>query len=267
LHQSEKYHKAACENRTRPSHPASTFPGDVRRTKDFRPVPGDGKINRCELFDRWPPITSRKESKMSNIPNQETFASMYRGKAPWDIGRPQKVFVEIADQMIGSVLDAGCGTGENALFFAGRGRPVVGIDYLEFPIREAQRKTKERGLSAEFIVRDALTLTGFERTFESVIDSGLFHVFADEDRLKYVAGLTHVTKPGGRVFLMCFSDAEQGTDGPRRVSERELRDAFRKGWTVEVIRPVRFEVIPDLQGMTFSEGGPKAWLAIVRRDA
>jgi predicted RNA methylase len=51
---------------------------------------------------------------MADVPTQETFASMFAGKAPWDIGKPQPAFVEAADKARGSVLDAGCGTGENA---------------------------------------------------------------------------------------------------------------------------------------------------------
>jgi cyclopropane fatty-acyl-phospholipid synthase-like methyltransferase len=202
---------------------------------------------------------------MAPLHSQESFESMYSAKAPWDIGRPQKALAAIADLVTGSVLDAGCGTGENALFFAGRGRPVVGIDYVGIAIEEARRKAAERGVAAEFLCRDVLMLDQFGRTFDSVIDCGLFHVFSDEDRARYVEGLAHVVKPGGRVFLMCFSDGEPGTCGPRRVSEAELRDAFRKEWIVETIRPVRMEVIPDLEGMTFSEGGPKAWMAQIRR--
>jgi hypothetical protein len=99
-----------------------------------------------------------------------------------------------------------------------------------------------------------------------VIDSGLFHVFSDEDRVRYVAGLAHVTKPGGQVFLECFSDEEPGTQGPRRVSQQELRDAFVNGWTIEEIRPARFDIVPDLKDMSFSEGGPKAWFAVIRRE-
>lgn len=202
---------------------------------------------------------------MSDIPNRETFESMYTGKAPWDIGRPQKAFIEIADQVQGSVLDAGCGTGENALFVAGRGHTVVGIDFLEFPIREAQRKARERGVPAEFICMDALSLTTFDRKFKSLIDSGLFHCFSDDDRKRYVEGLAHVVKPAGKLFLMCFSDAEPGTQGPRRVSRREIEDAFAEGWKIESIEPTRFEVRPDLKDFTFSEGGPKAWFVVVRK--
>lgn len=204
---------------------------------------------------------------MSNIPTRETFESLYSGKAPWDIGRPQKLYIEAADQIRGTILDAGCGTGENALFFASRGQKVLGIDFLEGPLREARKKARDRGLDAEFIQYDALKLTGFERQFDNVIDSGLFHVFSDEDRPRYVAGLAHVTKPGGRVFLSCMSDEEPGTQGPRRVSQQELRDSFARDWAIESIRAVRFEVIPDLQDFTFSPGGPKCWFAVVRRDA
>jgi cyclopropane fatty-acyl-phospholipid synthase-like methyltransferase len=202
---------------------------------------------------------------MSNVPNRETFESIYAGKAPWDIGKPQPAFVEVADRVTGAILDAGCGTGENALFFAERGHPVLGIDFLEGPIQEARRKAGERGLDAEFIQRDALTLTALDRRFDSVIDSGRFHVFSDEDRVRYVAGLAHVIKTGGRLFLLCFSDEEPGTQGPRRVSERELREAFADGWAVEEVRTARVEVAPDLKDISFSEGGPKAWFSVIRR--
>ena len=92
---------------------------------------------------------------MTTIPDRTTFETAYAGQAPWDIGRPQKAFLDAADRITCSVLDAGCGTGENALYFAGRGHKVTGIDYLEEPIRRAKRKAEERGISATFLVQDA----------------------------------------------------------------------------------------------------------------
>ncbi len=100
-----------------------------------------------------------------------------------------------------------------------------------------------------------------------MIDSGLFHGFSDEDRLRYVAGLATVLKPGGRLFLMCFSDEEPGTQGPRRVSKEEQHAAFAQGWSIESIEPVQVEVRPDLKDLTFSEGGPKEWFVVVRRGS
>jgi cyclopropane fatty-acyl-phospholipid synthase-like methyltransferase len=100
-----------------------------------------------------------------------------------------------------------------------------------------------------------------------VIDSGLFHVFGDEDRRRYVEGLASILKPGGRLFLLCFSDAEPGEQGPRRVSREEIDAAFAQGWTVESVEPARFEVRAGLTDMAFSAGGPRAWFAVVRRAA
>jgi cyclopropane fatty-acyl-phospholipid synthase-like methyltransferase len=202
---------------------------------------------------------------MNGIPDKSTFESFYSGQAPWDIGKPQKTFIERADHITGSILDAGCGTGDNALFFAKRGHKVTGIDFLEEPIRRAKRKAAEPGMSPTFLVKDALTLKDWTERFDSVIDCGLFHVFSDEDRKRYVEGLATVLKSGGRLFLSCFSDEEPGTQGPRRVSRKELGDAFSGGWAVESIEPSRFDVRPDLKEFTFSEGGPKAWFVVARK--
>src|ERR1700724_1276220 len=103
-------------------------------------------------------IYRRQGDAMSELPTRETFVSSYSGQAPWDIGRPQPAFLAVADRITGSVLDAGCGTGENALYFAGLGCQVTGIDFLEEPIRRARHKATERGLPATFFVKDALTL-------------------------------------------------------------------------------------------------------------
>jgi SAM-dependent methyltransferase len=202
---------------------------------------------------------------MSDVPDKSTFASLYSGQAPWDIGRPQRAFLDVADQITGSLLDAGCGTGDNALFFASRGHKTTGIDFLEEPIKRAKQKAAERGLTATFLVMDALTLNDLPEVFDSVIDSGLFHVFSDDDRRRYVEGLATVVKPGGKVFLLCFSDEEPGAQGPRRVSRKEIEVAFAEGWKVESIEPTRFEVRPDLKDLSFSEGGPKAWFVVVKR--
>lgn len=200
-----------------------------------------------------------------SIPTRSDFESAYSGQAPWDIGKPQPTFLKVADRITGSILDSGCGTGDIALFFAGRGQKVTGIDFLEEPIKRAKQKAAERGLSANFLVMDALALKQLPEVFDNVGDCGLFHCFSDEDRRKYVDGLHSVLKPNGRLFLLCFSDAEPGEQGPRRISRHEIDDAFAKGWAIESIEPSRFEVRPDLKDITFSEGGPKAWFVVVRR--
>jgi cyclopropane fatty-acyl-phospholipid synthase-like methyltransferase len=190
----------------------------------------------------------------------DSFDEAYRGTPPWDIGRPQPAFVALAEDgaITGSVLDAGCGTGENALYFASLGHETWGIDGSPTAINRARQKAQERGLSVEFRVHDALALEGLGRTFDSVIDSGLFHVFGDEDRARYVQSLARVLGPGGRYFMLCFSDRQPGSFGPRRVSQEEIRAVFADGWRVDEIAEATFAqwLIPE---------GALAWRCSITR--
>ena len=71
-------------------------------------------------------------SAMQNHPSAHVgFSKIYEGNPPWDIGKPQPPFVTIADRVVSPVLDAGCGTGNTALFFAALGHQVTGIDFVD----------------------------------------------------------------------------------------------------------------------------------------
>jgi ubiquinone/menaquinone biosynthesis C-methylase UbiE len=105
----------------------------------------------------------------------------------------------------------------------------------------AQDKARQRGLDARFVVGDALDLPAVGETYDTVIDSAVFHVFGDENRATYVHGLHQVLRPGGRYYMLCFSEKVPGTVGPRRVSEPEIRASFAQGWTVDSVTPVEME--------------------------
>jgi SAM-dependent methyltransferase len=190
----------------------------------------------------------------------EDFDASYQGTPPWDIGRPQPAFVGLAQAGVlrGRVLDAGCGTGEHVLMAAARGLTAWGIDAAPTAIAAAERKAQDRGLEARFLVWDALRLDELHELFNTVLDSGLFHVFDDDSRAAYVAGLGTVLEPGGRLYLCCFSDLQPGDWGPRRVSADEIHHAFEDGWAVESIEPARF--VTNLEP-PFAE----AWLATMTR--
>ena len=183
---------------------------------------------------------------------------------PWDIGRPQPVFVRLADAALlrGRLLDSGCGTGENTLLAAGRGADAVGVDISPSAIERARRKAAERDLTVRFEVGDALSLSQLGLTFDTVIDSGVFHVFDDGDRARYVASLASVLEPGGHLYLVCFSEHQPGNFGPRRVRQEELREAFRDGWAISEIVADTFEVN---RGTGFGADTVQAWLAAIRR--
>lgn len=188
-----------------------------------------------------------------------------RGRAPWDIGRPQPAIVRVADsgELIEPVLDSGCGSGEHALLAATTGLTVTGVDISRLAIERARAKARGRGLSAEFIVGDVLDLPGIERLdppFRTVIDTGCFHTFTDEERLRYAASLAAVLEPGGVLHLLCFSEETSGTDGPRRVTQAEIRQVFSGDWRVHRIRRDVFSVSDTWQGPP-----PNAWLARIVR--
>src|SRR5208337_3257366 len=189
------------------------------------------------------------------------FDSAYKGTPPWDIGRPQKEFVELVrrGEITGSVLDIGCGTGEHALFFAGEGHEVWGIDSVPLAISKAQEKAAERGLHVHFLVMNALDLSSLNRKFDTATDSGLFHTLSDEDRTVFVDNLAAVLSPGGKYFMLCFSELEPGGYGPRRITKEEIQDNFRDGWSVNYIRPATFE------SRTRTEG-PHAWLSSISKQ-
>jgi SAM-dependent methyltransferase len=188
-----------------------------------------------------------------------------RGDAPWDIGRAQPAFVSLADTgaIHSPVLDAGCGTGENALYLAARGYEVVGVDHAATAIAEARAKAAERGIGrVSFVVGDAFELHRLGPRFATALDSGLYHTFEpDVEVPRYLASLHASIQPGGVLHLMCFSDREPGTWGPRRISRRELEASFADGWRIESIEPSQFEIA--MPGAT----GADAWLVRVTRLA
>ena len=183
----------------------------------------------------------------------------------WDIGRPQPAFLRLANRglLAGRLLDSGCGTGEHTLLAAARGAEATGIDVSARAIELARAKAAERGSAARFETGDVLRLGDLGLTFDTVLDSGVFHVFSDEDRVRYVASLAAALRPGGYCYLMCFSDRQPGDAGPRRVSQDELRAAFGDGWAVTSIEAETFEVNRSVFDFTSAQ----AWLAVIERRA
>jgi ubiquinone/menaquinone biosynthesis C-methylase UbiE len=188
-------------------------------------------------------------------------ASYYGEPAPWDLGRPQPVVLRLAaeQKFAGPVLDAGCGTGENALHVAMLGLPVVGIDVAETALAMARTKARERCVEVTFVAADAFHLERLGRTFQTVLDCGLFHTFDASERPRYVSSLASVTRRGGTVYVLCFSDEEPDT-GPHPITQDQLRAAFsaREGWNVVAIERDRVHT-------RFHENGAPAWLATIRR--
>jgi SAM-dependent methyltransferase len=208
------------------------------------------------------PWADRAPTSHERASGQPWDASYLDGPAPWDLGRPQPAVVRLAARgaFRGPVLDAGCGTGENALHLAALGLPVLGVDVAGTALAVARQHAADRGLAAEFAAADALHLERLGRRFATVLDCGLFHSLDADERRTYLASLASVTEAGAILHVLCFADT--GPDaGPHPVSRDALSGAFAvgTGWELAAVEPERI-------GTRFhDEDGAPAWLATARR--
>jgi SAM-dependent methyltransferase len=207
------------------------------------------------------PFGGRHPTSHERLTGQPWDASYQEGPAPWDTGQPQPAVVRLASEggFAGAVLDAGCGTGENALHLASLGLSVLGVDVAETALAIAREKADDRGIVAAFAEADALRLERLGRRFDTVLDCGLFHTFDADERPAYAASLASVTEHDGTLYVLCFRD--DGPDaGPHPISQDELRAPFdpSTGWEVVAIEPDRLQT-------RFHDNGAPAWLATINR--
>ena len=185
------------------------------------------------------------------------------------IGEPQPAIIalEQAGLIRGSVLDAGCGTGEHTILLTRLGYDVLGIDFAPEAVAQARRNADEKGVGARFEVADAMNLPG-EPRYDTIVDSALFHIFDDGDRPRYVASLHNACTPGGVVHVLALSDQGRGF-GPQ-VSGETIRDAFGDGWELEALEPTTYRgVVTELHAEALglpigTRVDEPAWLARAR---
>jgi len=166
------------------------------------------------------------------------------GKPPWIINQPQPdliAAVEKGDICGPTILDVGCGNGDNAIYLAGCGFDVTGVDFSSKAIEIAKKKASEAGVEIRFIALDALNIGTLKRKFDTVIDFGLFHNIAGSSRERYVRALSDVCVSNGQFLMLCFGDKAGEYDVypkryPKPMSQDEIRAAFPEGWKIEWFR-------------------------------
>jgi SAM-dependent methyltransferase len=201
-----------------------------------------GDNNTEGVFVNHPPVWEYDFDELYRAPAPDDISAAIP-MTPWDIGEPQPVLIEIeaAGGISGKVLDVGCGLGDNAIFLAGRGYDVRGVDGSAIAIDKARQRARDADVTVEFAVADAVQLAGIDGPFNTIVDMALFHCLSAEQRLMYAATLHRVTAPDARLQLVCCSDAEPGLNPvPATISEPELRTALDQHWDITDVRLSRY---------------------------
>jgi len=186
---------------------------------------------------------------------------LYATRPPWDIGRPQPAFLALAEAGVlrGRVLDVGCGTGEHAIMAARLGLDATGVDLAANALRTAEAKAQARGCAVRFLRHDARRLAELGEVFDTVLDCGLFHLFDGDDRAAYTGALRSVVAPGGRYFMLGFSDRQPGEWGRvHKLTRGEIEAAFADGWRIGSMEPAVIDITTDPDGI-------RAWLVALTR--
>jgi SAM-dependent methyltransferase len=173
---------------------------------------------------------------------------------PWNVGTPPDALVALVES--GSVrpcrtIDLGCGAGNYAIYLAGLGFDVTGVDSSKTVIGIAEKNAREKGVRCRFIVADLLgDLHEVTGTFDFAFDWELLHHIFPEDRQTYVRNVYKVLNPGATYLSVCFSedDPQFGGTGKFRTtrigttlyfsSESELRELFSPYFVIRELKTI-----------------------------
>jgi SAM-dependent methyltransferase len=175
-------------------------------------------------------------------------------KIPWNCETPPDALVTLV--MSGKIrpcktVDLGCGAGNYALYLAGRGFDVTGIDSAPTAIEIAQANARKQGATCRFIVANLLgDMHEVTDRFDFAYDWEVLHHIFPEDREKYVKNVRKILNPGATYLSVCFSetDPQFGSKGKFRKtpvgttlyfsSEPELRDLFSVHFEIHELKTI-----------------------------
>lgn len=147
-------------------------------------------------------------------------------KIPWNIETPPDALVELVQSgkvQPSKTIDLGCGAGNYAVYLAGQGFEVTGVDSSPTAIKIATENAEKKGVRCRFIVADLLgDLHEVKETFDFGYDWEVLHHIFPEDREKYIKNVYNVLKPGALYFSVCFSEADPQFGEANKFRETKL---------------------------------------------
>jgi SAM-dependent methyltransferase len=173
---------------------------------------------------------------------------------PWNSETPPDALVRLVQD--GKVrpcktIDLGCGAGNYAIYLAGLGFDVTGVDSSPTAIKIAGDQAEKRGVRCRFIVADLLgDLHEVTDTFDFAYDWEFLHHIFPDDRETYIRNVYTALRPGATYFTVCFSekDPQFGGKGKFRKtrigttlyfsSESELRELISPDFRIRELKTI-----------------------------
>jgi SAM-dependent methyltransferase len=191
---------------------------------------------------------------MDPVNIDEIYRRMPLERIPWNSETPPDALVELVRS--GRVrpcraVDLGCGAGNYAIWLAGKGFEVTGIDSSPTAIGIAREKAEKLGVPCRFVVADLLgDLRGIDGRFDFGYDWELLHHIMPEDRETYARNVHSLMTPGAAYLSVCFSEEDPqfgGTGKIRRTqigtvlyfsSESEIRELFSPYFAIQELKTI-----------------------------
>lgn len=169
------------------------------------------------------------------------FSDLYRRARvpqalPWHRDEPPALLERAVAQRrsAGRALDLGCGTGVYAVYLAGKGYSVVGVDFVPAAIELARARAHAARVTIELVQADVVDFDP-PQGFDLVLDSGCLHHVPRKRLAAYRARLDHWLAPGADYVLVHFAKRhalDWRPFGPRRRTREDI---------VRFISPLRLE--------------------------
>src|SRR5574341_879534 len=109
-----------------------------------------------------------------------------------------------------TVLEAGCGSGRDALLYAREGFEVTGTAISENALRRARSRAQAEGLRLTWVRDDLAETTLSPGSFDAVVAIHLIHLHAAAVRQTLANQLWCLTRDGGLIAMANYSTKEEG---------------------------------------------------------
>lgn len=167
------------------------------------------------------------------------------------------------------ILELGCGTGEDAAYFAAGGHDVLAVDFAAFAINEAKRRHRQ-GANLRFAMQDIRQLSDTPaESFDLVYARLSLHYFPDLQTREVLREVRRLLAPGGLLAFVCKSTADplygQGAEvEPDMFEADHLRHFFSRDYAVDLLEG-DYEIVTLREESRARDGRDSAYIVAIAR--